>query len=190
MSPDIESGDLLLFRGTAWYSRLIRYHTQSVYSHAGIAYKLRVNGSRRLCIFEAYWGQGFRLYPLDVYLEECVKTGTQVDWYRLDDSLNREHVAAKCWTYWARTKYPWLFQLVWSFGLLAKALRRRFGWRADLSSGGFCSEMAARIYQECGYIPSGGDPVLPEETEPGALARYTIFRPMGPITHVEGVKDV
>lgn len=178
----IESGDLLLFRGTAWYSRFIRYATQSVYSHAGIAYQLRVNGSRRLCVFEAWYGQGFRLYPLDVYLEECRANGTQVDWYKLDDcDMSREHVAAKCWDHWAKTKYPRLYQLVWSFGAVSRGLRRRFGLRSDLSSGAFCSEIAAKIYQECGYKPQPGDPHLPEETEPGALARYTCFRPMGPL---------
>lgn len=32
----MQSGDLLLFRGNCWYSRIIEYFSGSVYSHAGI----------------------------------------------------------------------------------------------------------------------------------------------------------
>lgn len=36
MEEEYSTGDLLLFRGNTWYSRLIEYFSGSVYSHAGI----------------------------------------------------------------------------------------------------------------------------------------------------------
>ena len=176
----VRNGDVFFFKGTAWYSRAIRYHTQSIYSHVGIAYQLPVNG-RRLCIFESCVNSGVRLYPMDVYLRDCARGKVDIDWYRLDDGqVCRDRMAELCWDAWAKTKYASYVQLSWSFGVLSWA-RRLLGMKADLEGGKFCSFVAAEILQGAGYKPNAHDVSDPALTSPGDVSRYTCLRNMGPL---------
>lgn len=174
----VQTGDIFLFRGRKWYSWLIRLRTLSVYSHVGVAYRLRVNGHHRLCIFEAVNGQGVRLHPLDVYLEECMRAGCQVDWYAVtDNGIDRERVAEFCLRNWAK-RYASVWQFAWSWGLLARWLRKLLRRPAEMDRERFfCSKLVDAAYRYAGYKPDEAE--TPDETDPGAIARYTCLRRMG-----------
>jgi len=73
----ISSGDILLFQGTKPLSRLIRWGTQSVYSHAGLA--TWWNG--RLMVVQAV-GKGAQVIPVS---SAVVAYNRQVDWFTLRD---------------------------------------------------------------------------------------------------------
>jgi hypothetical protein len=178
----IQTGDVLLFRGRRWYSWLIRFWTQSVYSHVGVAYRLKVNGHSRLCLFEAVAFQGVRLHPMDRYMSECVRAGSQVDWYALVDGVgvNREKVADQCLQRWADS-YAGLVQFWWSFGL-GRFVRQAFKLPSRLGRGEFCSWIAAEALQHGGYRAGYGDPADPALTDPGALSRYTCLQHRGTLT--------
>src|SRR4051812_24347410 len=90
----VRTGDVFLFQGRRWYSRIIRRHTESPYSHVGIAHRVPINGHTRLSIFEAVSLQGVRIHPMDRYMQQCVAQGTEVEWYALADGVgvSREKV--------------------------------------------------------------------------------------------------
>jgi hypothetical protein len=77
-----QTGDVLLFAGTAWDSRVIRWATKSDYSHCGLVYVW--NGPRRgrrkdpkdqsyeprVYVLEARGKQGVRLVPMSLLVED------------------------------------------------------------------------------------------------------------------------
>jgi hypothetical protein len=80
----IRTGDILLFQGTSWLSRVIRWGSRSDYSHAGFA----AWWDRRLLVFQAS-GRGAEVLPMSSAVDAY---DGQVDWYSLrpDYRLNRE----------------------------------------------------------------------------------------------------
>lgn len=56
----IESGDLLVWSGNAFFSKIIKLLTRSDYTHVGIAYKI----GGRLFVVESIEGSGVRIYPV------------------------------------------------------------------------------------------------------------------------------
>lgn len=75
----IRTGDILLFQGTSLLSRVIRWGSRSVYSHAGFA----AWWDRRLLVFQAS-GRGAEVLPVSSAVDAY---DGQVDWY----SLRPEH---------------------------------------------------------------------------------------------------
>src|SRR5262245_40923397 len=99
--PHIRTGDVFAFRGTALVSWVIRLWTQSLYSHVGIALRVKADSLERLCILEATEPGGVRLYPMDLYLEQCRHSGTLVDWFTVTDPhIDRDRVAAYALQQW------------------------------------------------------------------------------------------
>lgn len=174
----IQTGDVLLFRGRKWYAWLIRLRTLSVYSHVGIAYRLRLNGHHRLCIFEAVNGQGIRLHPMDQYLKECMTKGCTVDWYSLaEQAVEREKIADYCFEQWAR-RYASIWQFAWSWGLFLRRLRRWLGLKPDIGRDRFfCSELCDAAFRHAGY--QHDETTSPALTDPGTVARYTCLQRKG-----------
>lgn len=70
----IQDGDVLLFQGTHWFSRFIRWGSGSAYSHAGVA----LWWGPRLMVVQAV-GKGVEAVPLSVAVD---RYSGQVDWYQ------------------------------------------------------------------------------------------------------------
>ncbi len=181
----ISNGDFFLFRGNRWFSRLIRWRTQSVFSHVGVALWVHVGGlSPRLAILEALEPHGVRLYPFSRYLEECQRQRVGVDWFKLDDSaVNRHMVAAYVLRQWGK-KYA-AGQLVLSFGVISTLLRRLTHTHVPLVDGEerfFCSELAAAAVEAGGYKPDDLDASLPAAIDPGSVALFPCLHRMGTLS--------
>ena len=67
----IRTGDILACEGTAIYSKIINFVTQSKISHVGIAVWVRFpdENDDRLAILEAHMAKGVRLAPLSDVLK-------------------------------------------------------------------------------------------------------------------------
>jgi hypothetical protein len=183
----ISNGDFFLFRGNRWWSRLIRWRTQSVFSHVGVALWVHVGGlSPRLAILEALEPHGVRLFPFSRYLEECSRQGVGVDWYKLDrSSVNGQMVAAYALEQWGK---PYAMrQLVFSFGLVGGLVRRLLHLHVPVIDGEgeekfFCSELAAAAVEAGGYKPDSLDESLPAAIDPGSVALFPCLHRMGTLS--------
>lgn len=69
----IQSGDILLCSGSAFFSSLIQQATQSVWSH--VAFILRVDQIDRIMILESVESIGVRAVPLSSYINNYNGTG-------------------------------------------------------------------------------------------------------------------
>lgn len=173
----IRTGDVLLCRGTACYSRVIQRWTKSRYSHVGLALRIAVHGIDRVCIIEAMEGSGVRVQLLSDYLAR----GYAVDWFALDDaSINRDVVAQWAVERWGK-QYASPRQLLRSF-VTAPAL----GWlgiptKIDAYRW-FCSWFAAEALRAGGWNPLPDDVVAPELASPGDVAFFPCLRRRGPLT--------
>ncbi len=173
----IRTGDVLLFRGTSFWSWLIKLRTKSVYSHAGIVQRVRTNGHSRVCIIESLEPFGVRLFPLERYVAQ----GEHIDWFQLDDkTINPEKVADYAMAQWGAA-YA-LTGLWWSFTWMGQFLRRFNTFRklsARLANRDqfFCSQLVAAALENAGFKPDEG--LVPIETDPGAVARITCLKRQG-----------
>src|SRR3972149_735231 len=70
----IKDGDVLLYKGTGFTSRLIRSVTQSEYSHTGIA----VRWHNRLMVLEARRRPGIHVIPLSLSI---ARYKGDIEWY-------------------------------------------------------------------------------------------------------------
>lgn len=81
----IRTGDILLFRGRGWLSRFIRWGSDSVYSHAGMA----AWWGERLVVLQSA-GRGVEVLPVSRAVHDY---DGQVDWWSLapehEDALDR-----------------------------------------------------------------------------------------------------
>ena len=178
----IATGDFFFFRGNRWFSKLIRWRTESVYSHVGVALWIDAGGcGPRLAILEALEPHGVRLYPFSRYLEQCSRQGVAVDWYAVNDrKIDRHKVAAYVLAQWGK---PYAAgQLVVSFGLVGSFLRKLLHLHVPIVDGDerfFCSELAAAALEAGGYEPDSLEESLPAATSPGALALWPCLHRMG-----------
>lgn len=174
--PLIRTGDVLLFRGRSLFAWLIKLRTRSVYSHAGFAVRVRANCYERVCVLEALEPHGVRLYPLDSY----VLAGDKIDWYQLTDaSLNHESVASYALQKLGM-RYSWR-SLWWSFSRLAWLLKKVCRWKsAPDPARFFCSELVADSLRHAGF--DADEDLVPIETDPGAVARFTCLHRRGSLT--------
>ena len=152
----IQDGDVLAFRGTAAFSRLIQWRTRARVSHVGFAVWLR--HWDRLAVLEAMEPGGIRLHPL----RQRLAAGEWVDWYKLNDSrVHRATVVEAAFEHWGkRYASPW--QFVRSWGVLSRWLGDRLGRDSDTNPERFfCSELVAHCLQRAGYAiddPAWKDP--------------------------------
>ena len=65
---DIHSGDLLLCSGSAFFSRMIRRVTRSVWSH--VAFVIRLESIDRVMVLESVESVGVRTIPLSRYVRD------------------------------------------------------------------------------------------------------------------------
>jgi hypothetical protein len=182
----IGDGDVILFRrARAWYSRLIRLWTRSVYSHVGMTCWVRSNAHNTLMLIEATFPR-VRITPLEWLLRACQQDGISCDWWAIHDpAINRRSVANHLLER-INDRYAPPWQFVWSWGWLSQRLRRLFGLRSDVDEWReFCSELVAGALRAGGYRPAEDDDAIPleaAETDPGDLALYPCLRRMGVLT--------
>ncbi len=179
--PRLRTGDLLLFRGTRLFSKVIRYWTSSVYSHVGVVIYVRpaFSGRGRWCCLAADETKGgVVLEPLDRLLEECQREGCQVDWFapRAAGGLDREKIAQAMLDMWGDA-YASPLQFVYSFGKLAGLVLRWLGKGCRLNAHReFCSMAAGQAlyaggcrYLDFDRLPPGKIAELPQLELQGEL---------------------
>jgi hypothetical protein len=175
----IRTGDMLLFRGAGPVSRFIQRWTCSRYSHAGVAVWVPANGYKRLCVMEALWLHGVRLFPLDLYVKE---RGWQSDWFTVTDpQVNREAVGSYVLKQLGK-RYVSFGQMLLSFGWATRWLRNFLGLplSRDLDPDRFfCSELCAEALYYAGYDAAGADKVPAVEADPGCLALFPCLQRRG-----------
>ena len=180
IESQLRTGDVLLFRRSpTLFGRLIRWWTQSPFSHVGIVLRIKVNGHDRVAVIEALEHFGVRLYPLRKYLADERADGSVVDWYQVTDpAVDREKIAAFCVDQWGKDNASW-WQFVWSFGHLMSKVRRRYELPADTNPARyFCSELVAAALEFAGYVP---DKEWPDSatTTPGNVSMFPCLQRRG-----------
>jgi hypothetical protein len=175
--PQIRTGDVLLFRGRSLFAWLIKARTRSVYSHAGVVQRIRTNGHSRVWVVEALEPFGVRAFPLERY----VALGEEIDWFVLDDpTIDPEKVADYAMDQVGK-KYS-VAGVWWSFSWVARAVQavfrlHRVTRRLANAKSWFCSELVAAALRHAGFKSDEG--LVPLETDPGAVARFTCLRRKG-----------
>lgn len=174
----IQPGDVLLFRGSMLYSRLIQRFTRSVYSHVGIAHRPRTAGIETLDVLEAKEGSGVQSYPLRLYLEQ----GVAVDWFRItDQAIDRDQVVRFAWERRGARYASWR-QFGRSFFYLPLCELLGLDTRVDQGRW-FCSYFTAEALQAGGWRPAADDVLTDAHlTTPGGVALFPCLQRMGPIT--------
>lgn len=169
---DIKNGDLLAFRGTALFSRLIKAWTHSRTSHVGIACWMH----GRLTVIEAMEGVGVRVYPMSMRLGK-------VDWYELlpEYRVDRRKSVEYALDQWGkRYASPW--QFVRSWGKLTAWAASRRGLDPDTNEDRFfCSELVMCALQAGGYRGEGYTKSA-SQTDPGDCVELPCFHRMGRLT--------
>ena len=175
----IQDGDVLAFRGTRLFSRLIKLWTRSRVSHVGIACWMH----GRLTVVEALEPGGVRVYPLSRY----VGRGCEVDWYQVDQpatdvmthgALDRQEIVAFALSKWGlRYASPWQFLRSW--GWLSRMIAERRGLPADTNPERFfCSELALDALRAGGYQGEGYEKPA-AETSPADVIELPCLRRRG-----------
>jgi len=172
----IRDGDVLAFRGTRWWSWLIRYFTQSRTSHVGFA--LWMHG--RLCVMEALEGRGIRIFPVS----KCLEDGEWIDWYELhkpeDNKIDRDVLVATALSHWGKQYAPW-----WQFvRTWCRWLRRYMDMRGkpmDVDPERFfCSEFVLTCLRMSGYLGEGfASNLSPAAASPGDIIELPCLHRMG-----------
>ncbi len=172
----IGPGDLLLFRGTLWYSRIIQHWTASPYSHVGVAYPHQVDDELFVDILHSMEGRGVEQMPLTNYRENC-----EIDLFRLDPSSGVKGGKVVRWYLERRGmsySSPRQFGRSFLYGPLCDAL----GLPTRVDDGQvFCSWAAteAVVYgghdRERDRLPEG------HKVSPGDLSHLSCYLPVGTI---------
>lgn len=141
----LQTGDVLAFRGNGFWSRLIRLRTKSRITHVGVVFVTAVGELRFEQCIEAKEGRGVR----QVVLEDYLAKWQRVDVYRPQGV----HDGAVNWLLrQGQQGYASVWQFVWSWGWLSSWLRRCFGAGLDLDvDRAHCSELVSRFLLRCGY---------------------------------------
>ena len=156
----IQTGDVLLFRGTSAVSRIIRWGSRSSYSHAGLA----AWWGDRLIVFQAV-GHGAQVVPVSSAVDAY---DGQVDWFtpRPGVTVDPEQLITHAVTMLGRAyAFNGVLDLMWRM-----ALRRFRGLRdaRDDPKELFCSQYVSYCYRKAGVdLVQGTDDA---STSPGDLA--------------------
>ena len=139
----MRNGDVLLFKGNSWLSKIIKWKTKSAYSHAGLV----AWWGDRLMVLEAV-GSGVLATPISYNLQ---KYSGGIDYYRctieLSDPLRQNMLSfaqqqlGKEYSF--RRLVGFFFKLI-----LNKPLERCES--AKVPSTFFCSEYVAEVYEHAG----------------------------------------
>lgn len=162
---DLRVGDLLLYRdGKSWLARLIRWGTDSDYSHAllylGHGLCIESDFSLRKYFLEEDYRSGVRLVPLRVVRER----GGSHDVFRSLQKLKNIRKVAKIYVL-RGFKYDFL-GLLWQAVVAAKIkfFARQTHLIAHEKNKYYCSELCREIHEKCGAFVFDG--LLPAETTP------------------------
>jgi len=175
----IRDGDVLLWRGTSWLSKLIRWAGRSPYSHAGLAVWIR----GRLMVAESREGSGIRLLPL-----RSAVAGAEVDLYEVGHGTDlavdtvRDQVVERALELLGQA-YGYRRILRLAVGRIPLVGRLVKSWsfddelRIDGRLGIVCSAYVALCWHMAGLdlVPNLSD----GSTEPGDLARSALLKLRG-----------
>jgi len=171
----IVDGDLFLFRGKGWFSKLIQSWTKSPYSHVEIAVWLE----HRLCTIGAVLHRG--VYP-DLLSHKLKKYGGQVEWWAVSDSVmdpvggNRHQLIIKARNWLLDSENGWGSSYASSRQFWRSFL---FGWNWDQPDAYFCSEFAARYATQVLGLQQFSNAI---KISPGDFARCDAWELKGIIT--------
>ena len=163
----VETGYVVCFEGVGFWSRIISLRTSSRVTHVGVALVNHVFNDRQVMLVEAKEGRGVRWIELGDYLGQW----RRVDVYRPNvDQI--PHEALTWLVSQSKQGYaPW-WQFVWSWGLLSRWFRKRFGLKLDITPNStMCSGLAAEFLVRCGLKLTLADGLEyePEEITPGDI---------------------
>ena len=137
---EMRDGDILLFKGSSFLSRVIQWKTKSAYSHAGLV--IWWNG--RLMVLEAV-GKGVRATPISYNLK---KYAGGIDYYRSVDYIptdNRKQMVDFAQLQLGK-EYDLKRQLEFFFKLL-RGERLKVKESDKEQSTYFCSEYVSEVYE-------------------------------------------
>jgi hypothetical protein len=159
---EIQDGDVLLFQGTHWLSRLIRWGSKSAYSHAGVA----LWWGPRLMVVQAV-GKGVEAVPLSVAVDHY---SGQVDWFsplpEVRARLRRDALVTAALDEvgkpYAHGPLLRLARMLWHGRM------RKYRDPKKSAAAYFCSQLVSRCYRlaEVDLVPGRAD----AHTSPGDLA--------------------
>jgi hypothetical protein len=161
---EIQTGDVLLYRGRSLFSKVIRWASGSVYSHAAIA----AWWGSRLVVLESTMSGGVAVRPASLSVE---KYDGQVDWWVLHEThaeqLDRQRLI--------QLAIGELGKPYGRFGAFLLGIKLLFGRitggrdAVSLPESLFCSQYVSQCYRSSGVdlVPNAIDGL----TSPGAIAR-------------------
>jgi hypothetical protein len=160
----IETGDILLFQGSSPLSRLIRWGSGSVYSHAGIA----AWWDDRLLVFQAA-SRGTEILPVSSAVDAY---DGQVDWYALRPEVRLSARQAHSLVTTAVTLLGRSYARSGLVELMWRMARGKFRGRRDPETSPdalFCSQYVSYCYRMSSFdLVRGTDDA---STSPGDLAK-------------------
>ncbi len=165
----IQTGDVLLFRGTSAVSRIIRWGSRSEYSHAGLA----AWWGDRLIVFQAV-SHGAQVVPVSSAVD--VYDG-QVDWWapRADITVDPEILLDYAVKMLGRAyAFNGVINLMWRMAI------RRFKGLPDPKAAPkelFCSQYVSYCYRQAGVDLAKN--IDDGSTSPGDLARGGLLEMKG-----------
>jgi hypothetical protein len=169
----VEDGDVLLFRGTIFFSRAIEKISHGAYSHCAIA----VNWDERKMILQAELMGGVQAVPMSVAV------GTykgRVDWYKILPAV-RASMSLAALLAEARADLGLTYA---TSDLLRVATHNLFGARlpddSDNPHALFCSQYVERCFRSAGVTLSKDSDV---GTSPSEIASSDVLKFMGSILH-------
>lgn len=181
----LQSGDLILFRGRKFWSRLITLRTASIYTHVGIVVRLTSGNTERVFMVESKEWRGVQMLPLS----SVIASEGQADWFALADAhtlyggdgltrtISRDAVIDYSLSRVGK-RYASVWQFLRSWGVVSRGLADRFGLADDVDADRqFCSEFVLNALTSAG-MPAGG--MVAARTSPGELAtefpQYLVHR--------------
>ena len=161
---ELQTGDIILFHGTSWISRILEYVGQSKYSHVGLILKnprfLNESLEDGLYLWDASWGThpdsedhclkfGVQIHKLDDVLAECapgsvyVRKNNAIRNESVYETLRRVHETV-------HGKPYDLHIMDWIAGRIQMDVHVPLVWKHTQRF--WCSALVAYIYRELGWI--------------------------------------
>lgn len=166
----IQDGDVLLFQGLSWISRLIRWVSNSPYSHAGIA----LWWQERLMVIQAA-GRGVEILAASTAVR---RYDGQVDWWQPNEDV-RARLNVKVLIHSSFDELGKPYGVLPLAALAARMFRGKERGNPDAKgkvANYFCSQLVSRCYRRAGVdlVRDKAD----QDTSPGDLAHsgQLVFR--------------
>ncbi|MBA4293732.1 hypothetical protein C0431_12290 [bacterium] len=154
----LEVGDLLLIKGNSMFSKVVRFATNSQYTHVcvyvGYGMVLDVDGFRTASLRPIPSSGGFELYRLKRELKHFEQDSILVEAMSLIDETKG---------------YDWFEAIKLFLGRLGLQIRRAGRARRHL-----CTELCLELYRRIGFD------IVIESLEPERLAHHDTFRRIFP----------